>query len=65
MSNFSKKHYIAIAEVLRTHTQGQAKSGEAVVRALNELSVEFAGMLQRDNVRFVADHFLAVVRGKK
>ena len=73
MANFNRRHYIAVAEVLRVHTKRaqnleQPNDSEARVgalRTMREVSQEFADTFARDNYRFDRDHFLAVVRGEK
>lgn len=77
MANFSKRHYIAIAEVLRkpyATTKGAYEAAfdadahiateaayTAVVNLVNDLIIVFG----QDNPRFKRGHFLNVVEGEK
>ena len=63
----TRKHYILLAEALRKaseiHVADEFQRGKKTGIAV---AAEFvADALQRDNLRFNREHFLAVVRGEK
>lgn len=71
-SSFSRKHYILIADALQQSIrplQFAVESGSTsytdVLRGFNKAIESLSAALVKDNPRFNAEHFLAVVRGEK
>ena len=77
MANFNRRHYIAVAEVLRVHRHRAEvqthhyddKTLDTLIRSsvvgeLGSMAEEFADTFARDNSQFNREHFLAVVRGE-